>query len=56
MHRVSVLEFGVAGGQGLLTLERIAVRVEEMINIGIDVYAFDTGDGSYQATGLPRLP
>ena len=48
MERVSVLEFGVAGGAGLLALERIAARVEEMIEIKIDVYGFDTG------TGLPK--
>jgi hypothetical protein len=48
MDRVSVLEFGVAGGRGLLALEHIAASVEEMLKIGIDVYGFDTG------TGLPE--
>ena len=45
MERVSVIEFGVAGGRGLLALERIAERAEEMIKISIDVYGFDTGGG-----------
>jgi hypothetical protein len=45
MERVSVIEFGVAGGGGLLALERIAERAEEMIKISIDVYGFDTGGG-----------
>jgi hypothetical protein len=45
MQRVSVLEFGVAGGAGLLALERTAATVEEMLGIGIDVYGFDTGAG-----------
>lgn len=48
MNRVSALEFGVAGGAGLLSLERIAVKAEQMIGIGIDVYGFDTG------VGLPK--
>jgi hypothetical protein len=48
MDRVSVLEFGVAGGRGLLALEHIAASVEEMLKIQIDVYGFDT------ATGLPK--
>jgi hypothetical protein len=48
MQRVSVLEFGVAGGAGLRALERTAEKVEEMIEIGIDVYGFDT------RTGLPK--
>ena len=45
--RVSVLEFGVAGGNGLVALERAADAAEEKLGIGIDVYGFDTG------TGLP---
>jgi hypothetical protein len=48
MERVSVIEFGVAGGAGLLALERIAARLEEMVGIRIDVHGFDTG------VGLPK--
>jgi hypothetical protein len=43
--RVSVFEFGVAGGAGLISLERIAELVERKVGIGIDVYGFDTGKG-----------
>ena len=43
--RVSVIEFGVAGGAGLLSLERIAELVEEMVNIKIEVHGFDSGKG-----------
>ena len=43
--RVSVIEFGVAGGRGLLALERIARSVETLVEVGIDVYGFDTGCG-----------
>jgi hypothetical protein len=46
--RVSVIEFGVAGGNGLVALDRIGLRVEEICAVGIDVYGFDTGHG------LPR--
>ncbi len=45
LERVSVIEFGVAGGKGLLRMEQIAERVEAMVGIGIDVYGFDTGRG-----------
>ena len=45
MARVSVLEFGVAGGRGLLALEHIAERAAEMIHIDIEVHGFDTGYG-----------
>jgi hypothetical protein len=43
--RVSVVEFGVAGGNGLLALERVAAQVEKMVGVAIDVYGFDTGIG-----------
>jgi hypothetical protein len=46
--RISVVEFGVAGGFGLLTLERIAERIENVTNVAINVYGFDTG------VGLPK--
>jgi hypothetical protein len=45
--RISIVEFGVAGGAGLISLEYIAQLVETKTGIGIDVYGFDT------AVGLP---
>lgn len=44
-RRVSVIEFGVAAGAGLLRLERISERAEDLIGIEIEVYGFDTGMG-----------
>ena len=46
--RVSVIEFGVAGGLGLLALETISEVIERKTNIGIDVFGFDSG------VGLPK--
>lgn len=43
--RISVLEFGVAGGRGLLNLQMHAERVRALTSIQIDVYGFDTGEG-----------
>jgi hypothetical protein len=48
LERISVIEFGVAGGRGLLAMERTAERVEEMVGIAIDVHGFDA------ETGLPK--
>jgi hypothetical protein len=45
---ISVIEFGVAQGAGLLALERIAAAVEEATGVRIYVYGFDAGPG-----GLP---
>ena len=46
--RITVVEFGVAGGWGLLAMEAIAASVEKKTGIGIDVVGFDTG------VGLPK--
>ena len=46
--RISVLEFGVAGGFGLLALESTAYAVARMTGVQIDVVGFDTG------VGLPK--
>lgn len=43
--RMSVIEFGVAGGTGLLALEYIAEEIGRHVGITIDVYGFDTGEG-----------
>ena len=48
MPRISVIEFGVAGGFGLITLESVAEAVERRTDVGIDVIGFDTG------VGLPK--
>jgi len=45
---ISVIEFGVAGGDGLVTLQREAEAVERETGVGIKVYGFDMG-------GLPAL-
>src|SRR5207247_1089436 len=42
---ISVIEFGVAGGNGLVLLEKYAEEVAEEIGIAIQVYGFDTGAG-----------
>ena len=48
ISRISVIEFGVAGGHGLITLEAIAESVEQRTDVAIDVFGFDTG------VGLPK--
>jgi hypothetical protein len=48
MDRVSVIEFGVAGGNGLLGMEAAAAATESLVGVGVEVFGFDTG------SGLPR--
>jgi len=42
---VSVIEFGVAEGAGLLTLERYASEFGRRAGVEVEVYGFDTGVG-----------
>lgn len=43
--RISCLEFGVAGGNGLLALERAAAAATSLTGVDIDVIGFDVGTG-----------
>ena len=48
LPRVSFIEFGVAGSNGLVVLERIAQNLETIFGIGVDIYGFDA------VTGMPK--
>jgi hypothetical protein len=56
IRQISVIEFGVAGGNGLVALQDIAVRVEETLGVKIDVYGFDTGAGLPKPRDYRDLP
>lgn len=45
LKEISVIEFGVAGGNGLLALEFHAREIGRLFSIEIQVYGFDTGEG-----------
>lgn len=55
-ERISVIEFGVAGGSGLVKLEQIAREVEQASGVTIDVYGFDTGEGLTKPQDYRDLP
>lgn len=48
MQKMSVIEFGVAGGNGLVNLEQHALATQKHLGVDVEVYGFDTG------TGLPE--
>jgi hypothetical protein len=54
--RISVIEFGVAGGNGLIELEKVAAAASAAIGVGIDVYGFDRGEGLPNAPDYRDLP
>jgi hypothetical protein len=54
--RVSIVEFGVAGGAGLLALEHHADHVEKLFPVQIEIYGFDTGKGLPKPLDYRDLP
>jgi hypothetical protein len=55
-ERISALEFGVAGGNGLIALEQLAEQVEREVGVKIDIYGLDTGAGMPPPEGYRDLP
>src|SRR5271157_1858695 len=51
VSQISVIEFGVAGGNGLVALQDYAAAVEKESGITISVWGFDTGKGLSQPCG-----
>jgi hypothetical protein len=57
-ERISVVEFGVAGGKGLLALEQAARWAEQCFEVAVDVVGFDSGLGlgaPKDARDLPNI-
>src|SRR6266849_11023426 len=55
-EEVSVIEFGVAGGRGLLALQDIAGAVSRVSGIRISIFGFDMGSGLPVPTDERDLP
>lgn len=53
---ISVLELGVAGGNGIISLENYKKKVERFLNIKITIYGFDSGKGLPEAESYKDLP
>jgi len=56
LQRISALEFGVAGGKGLISLEATAEEVQRSLGVAVEVYGFDTGQGLPKPTDYRDLP
>jgi len=55
-ERISVIEFGVGGGNGLLNLEHHAEQASREVGIGIELYGFDNAKGLPKPTDYRDLP
>jgi hypothetical protein len=56
LKNVSVLEFGVAGGNGLVNLESHAIEAKKHLGIDVEVYGFDSGSGLPEPVDYRDLP
>ena len=52
-ERISIIEFGVAEGKGLVNIERHIEEIKKIVNIEFEVYGFDMGTPQ---DFLPHLP
>jgi hypothetical protein len=56
LERVSFIEFGVAGGNGLVALEHLAQSLQGIFGIEIDIYGFDAVSGMPKSKDHRDLP
>jgi hypothetical protein len=54
--RITAVEFGVAGGRGLVALENASAQIERELGVGIDVVGFDSGGGMPAPIDYRDLP
>lgn len=54
--KISVLEFGVAGGNGLVAIERHAAQIERLLPIRFEIFGFDRGEGLPEPRDYRDLP
>ena len=52
----SIIEFGVAGGNGIYFLEKFCEKVRLELNIEIEIYGFDLKDGLSSPKDYKDLP
>jgi hypothetical protein len=56
LTRISALEFGCAGGRGLIELEEVAKQVHAELGVQVDVFGFDLGEGLPRPLDYRDLP
>lgn len=54
--KVSAIEFGVAGGNGLIAIEKNVKEIEKELDIKFEIYGFDIGSGLPEPQDYRDLP
>jgi len=55
-HEITAIEFGVAGGNGLVVMEQHAITIEKETGVKIRVFGFDSGKGMPAPTDYRDTP
>ena len=55
-NEITVLELGVAGGNGIISLEKYKKRIEALYDLKINIYGFDSGEGIPSSDNKFDLP
>jgi hypothetical protein len=53
---ITVVEFGVASGRGLIAMDELSLDIEEDLGIRVTPVGFDTGEGLPEPRGYKDLP
>lgn len=56
LESFSALEFGVAGGRGMLALDELCPQIEAEYGVRVEIYGFDTGEGLPEPEDYRDLP
>ena len=56
INEITVIEFGVANGRGLMAMALYARKVEKHFGVKINVLGFDSGEGMPKTTGYKDHP
>ena len=55
-REISVLELGVAGGNGIISLENYKKKIEKLTGVKINIFGFDYGEGLPTSNNQFDLP
>ncbi|HEV7781815.1 MAG TPA: hypothetical protein VGO58_11155, partial [Chitinophagaceae bacterium] len=56
IKEITVIEFGVANGRGLMAMALYATKVENAVGVKINVLGFDSGEGMPKTAGYKDHP
>lgn len=56
LKKISIIEFGVAGGNGIIFLETFVKNIFVETGVEVEIYGFDLGDGLCEPTDHRDLP